>query len=218
VCRVHHQTGLGEALGSLRARRHGDFGLGRLSAQIGENEFTLTPDSRADYTALVQKLRASNRVPTVIAHCWGVTRRVDPMPDAPALRGYEARGFYSLMFLAQALGESGITSPIRLGIVTDGVQEVTGLETLVPEKSGGLGRARVIRKGVRDDFVPAIDFPISARNSTTPDQSAGRGPMSQGGDRGSPSRKPPLVQCYEVAHRSPRRTSQAVCARAVCTS
>ncbi len=165
------ECGVGDAV-AIRFERLGytvvRVRAGESFAQTGDKTFTIGPASRADYSALLKALRTAGNLPATIAHCWGVTRRADPMPDRESIRGYEARGFYSLLFLAQALGELGLTAPLRLGVVADGTQDVTGLETLVPEKASAFGPVRVIPKEFANISSRAIDLPLEPAELSEP--------------------------------------------------
>ena len=55
-------------------------------------------------------------------------------------------GFYSLLYLAQALGELNISIPIKIGIISNRIHEVTGDEILQPEMATVLGPCGVIPK------------------------------------------------------------------------
>ena len=59
------------------------------------------------------------------------------------------RGFYSLLFLAKALGKHNIGSKIELSILSNNVQDVVGIEALCPEKAAVLGPCLVIRRRTR---------------------------------------------------------------------
>jgi len=56
------------------------------------------------------------------------------------------RGFFSLLYMAQAIGELGLAVPIRIGIVSSRIHDVTGEETLDPGMATVLGAAGVIPK------------------------------------------------------------------------
>ena len=127
-------------------------------SSAGERSFRLASGSRADYVALVRALRDRDLLPDVVAHCWTLTGRHDPMPSDVAIREYQDRGFYSLMHLAQAFGDIGYSRPLRLSVVTDGVHEVTGSEPLVPEKATLLGPARVIPQEFLTTKTRVIDL------------------------------------------------------------
>ena len=91
----------------------------------------IRPDVREDYDALLREARAldGNRLPVRVLHLWSVG------PGG-------AEPFDGLLFLAQALGESGEAA--RVGVVSSGLQAVTGEEAgLVPERALALGLCRV---------------------------------------------------------------------------
>ena len=107
-------------------------------------DFFINPARRSDYEALFSALRARGEEPSVILHLWGVTP-AEGAGDAGAASGRaEAEDFYRLMHLAQALGDAGPRAPLSVCVVTNGVQRVTGEETLEPLKATALGAAHVI--------------------------------------------------------------------------
>ncbi len=120
--------------------------------------FTIDPRRSQDYGTLVKALRRTNRTPSLIGHFWGVTGRADDHPDAEAMRRYQDLGFYSVLYLVQALGESGQAPPLRLRVVTDGAQDVNGSETLVPEKATVFGAVRVTPREYPSISSQAIDL------------------------------------------------------------
>jgi NAD(P)-dependent dehydrogenase (short-subunit alcohol dehydrogenase family) len=139
------RTGVGERLASqLAAAGHRVVTVEESSgfAALGPDRYAIAPAARRDYTALVDALRASNRMPDTIAHLWSITREL--ARDTGRTEEIAARGFYSLLFLAQALGETAGTTPLRLVAVSDGVHQVLGDEPLVPEKATMIGPLRVI--------------------------------------------------------------------------
>jgi amino acid adenylation domain-containing protein len=101
----------------------------------GPAGFTIAPGVRADYDAL---LDAVGRTPTHVLHLWNVT--AGPAEIETALD----RGFYSLIFLAQALGRQSVTDPTAITVVSTGLCDVTGEEPLDPPKATLLGPAAVI--------------------------------------------------------------------------
>jgi acyl transferase domain-containing protein/NAD(P)-dependent dehydrogenase (short-subunit alcohol dehydrogenase family)/acyl carrier protein len=69
--------------------------------------------------------------------------------------GQEA--FYSLAHLAQAIAEKISSVPVRLGVLTTGAHEVTGLERLSPPGALGVGLAGVIGRELPNVAAFAID-------------------------------------------------------------
>jgi len=132
---------------------------------IGADVWTVNPASRLDYLTLLTELRASKRLPDRIVHLWGLTAQM-PLSDDDRQR----RGFYSLLHLAQAIGELGATSPIHLSVVTDGVHEVTGEETMVPDKATALGPCRVIPQEFPNVTCTHLDLAIDESATLRDDQ------------------------------------------------
>jgi NAD(P)-dependent dehydrogenase (short-subunit alcohol dehydrogenase family) len=129
-------------------------------AAVGDDRYTIAPSVRADYSSLMRALQTRGSMPVAVAHLWALTRLGDRGAVAP--HAYEDRGFYSLVYLAQAIGELGVTSPMRIGVFTEGVHEVTGQEALVPEKATVIGPCRVIPQEFPNIACRQIDLEMSA--------------------------------------------------------
>jgi NAD(P)-dependent dehydrogenase (short-subunit alcohol dehydrogenase family)/acyl carrier protein len=117
---------------------------GESFSKQSDHDFAINPRRREDYGALLDELRASNKIPEKIWHLWNVTTDADTGATTDAFVTAQERGFYSLLFLAQALGERGSSDAVGLLVVTNNLQEVTGEETLSPEKAALLGPCKVI--------------------------------------------------------------------------
>lgn len=101
-----------------------------------ENVYTIDPGDRDHYDALVRDLEFLGRSP-IFAHLWTVSEDLTSQ-DAKTL------GFYSLLYLAQGLGQSHAERFHHLSVISSQVQEVTGTESLCPEKATIFGPCRVI--------------------------------------------------------------------------
>ncbi|HEX8351382.1 MAG TPA: type I polyketide synthase, partial [Pyrinomonadaceae bacterium] len=112
-------------------------------AQTGEREFSLDPRRPEHYVSLLSAVNGGGGPVENIVHLWSLS------PDAAALdedsfRQSQDLGFYSLLFLAQALGRQALTSQVRVEVVTREAQRITGREALRPENATLVGPARVI--------------------------------------------------------------------------
>ena len=67
------------------------------------------------------------------------------------------RGFYSLMFLAQALAEENLPRPLHLTVVTTGAAQVKSERLSHPEKATILGPLRVIPRELPGVTVTSLD-------------------------------------------------------------
>jgi amino acid adenylation domain-containing protein len=100
--------------------------------------FTVAPGERADYDALLEAL---GRTPTHVLHLWNVTAAPAGVGEIEAALD---RAYYSLVFLAQALGRQSVTDPTAITVVANGLCDVTGDEPLDPFKAALLGPVAVI--------------------------------------------------------------------------
>ena len=116
----------------------------QFSSQNNSSLYTISPQKRGDYDALLTELRSLGKLPKCIVHCWSVTLAPPGKSAFEHLEKLEHQGFYSLLLLAQALGEQNPTDSVDIRILSNNVQDVTGLEGLCPEKALILGPCRVI--------------------------------------------------------------------------
>src|SRR5262249_11873561 len=120
-------------------------------ARLGERSYALDPRQRTDYAALLADLGARGLRPAHVVHLWSVGSSVDAFEQA------QFRGFYSLIFLAQALEQHHDADPLEIMVVSSSMQAVTGEERLIPEKATVLGPARVIAQEYPQITCRSID-------------------------------------------------------------
>jgi len=107
------------------------------------SSYTINPRRVEDYDSLMRELNTHERSLTNILHLWSVT----PDDEPASLADYEetqARGFYSLLHLAQSLGSRDASASLNLWVVSNNMQSVSGHEALRPEKATVLGPCKVI--------------------------------------------------------------------------
>ena len=140
--------------------------------KLGERVFALNPHHRGNYESLMKEIRALDKVPARIIHLWGVT------PDTAAPSNFDwytetqARGFYSLIYLAQVLGEHSLTDEVQIEVVTNHMQEVTGDESLLPEKATVLGPCKVIPQEYAAIKCRVVDISLPAPGSVAEERLA----------------------------------------------
>jgi len=120
-------------------------------ARLGERSYALDPRQRTDYVALLADLGARGLRPARVVHFWSVGSSVDSFEQA------QFRGFYSLIFLAQALDQHHDADPLEIMVVSSNMQAVTGEEQLIAEKATVLGPARVIAQEYPQITCRSID-------------------------------------------------------------
>lgn len=141
--------------------------VGEQFCRFSDREYTINPQNRADYDALIKALQVSGKIPQIIAHLWNITpsdsEALLQAADRTTLRlecfeQAQHLGFYSLLFLAQALGEQEITDSVQIGVVSNNMQELLGDEELHPEKATVLGSCRVISQEYSNITCRSIDI------------------------------------------------------------
>jgi acyl transferase domain-containing protein/thioesterase domain-containing protein/acyl carrier protein len=117
---------------------------GKEFGRLSESVYTVNPKQGDDYGVLLTELRALDKIPQIIIHLWSVTPDNRKRSGSDVFENFQDLGFYSLLFLAQALAQQHIITPLRIGVVSNNLQEVTGEEVLYPEKATLLGPCKVI--------------------------------------------------------------------------
>ncbi len=150
--------GVEESLGAALAERLRADGHPVVEVRAGtERSFegdacVIRPGHPEDYDAL---LAAS---PAVAVHLWGLPPEASGPLSEETYERLQERGFYSLLFLAQALGRRSAGGRTRIVVVTSQVHRVTGRETLCPEKATVLGPCRVIPQEIPGLTCRQIDL------------------------------------------------------------
>ncbi|RIK37179.1 MAG: polyketide synthase [Chloroflexi bacterium] len=138
---------------------------GEQFAKSGRQHFAVHPERREDYITLLKTLQSAEQFPDVIVHLWSVTPVNQDETGIAGFKHAQRHGFYSLLYLTQALGQLVITRPVRLIVVSNDMQAVTGEESLRPEKATILGACRVIPQEYPNIICRSIDLGFQAGQS-----------------------------------------------------
>lgn len=123
--------------------------------------YQINPYQQDDYLALFQALKADAKLPTKMLHLWCLTDAVTQ--ERTEQRKLAYAGFYSLLFLAQALSHLKEYSALEIEVVANHLQQVVGEEMLQPEKALVLGPCRVIPQEYPHLSCRAIDVHVPPR-------------------------------------------------------
>jgi hypothetical protein len=85
-------------------------------------------------------------MPQRIAHLWSVCDS-DQLERA-CFDDSQALGFYSLLYLAQALGAEDAYAGVHVGVISNELQSVADTVAIHPERATLLGRAKVMPRAV----------------------------------------------------------------------
>ena len=130
-----------------RGDRYATVRAGADFASRGNGEYTIDPTRPADYISLFTELQGSGLVPRAVLSLWGLQR---------GREGHAA--FDSMLFLAQALGETQFQGPLDLLVVTSGIHAVNGDEKLDPERALILGPVKVIPREYPNITCRSVDI------------------------------------------------------------
>ncbi len=136
-----------------------------------KNRYKIRPGCKEDYAKLISGLREADIFPHNIVHMWNVsphseieTDRLETLDDALE------SGFYSLLYLAQVIGEYGLKEPIQIGIITNNMQAVNSDDIFCPEKATLLGPCKVIPKEFKNIRCCSLDIEIRGQREGLPDR------------------------------------------------
>jgi acyl transferase domain-containing protein/acyl carrier protein len=148
-----------------RGERVVTISSGEQFRRVGEDAYEINSRSRQSYDELIRVLMASGRKPRRILHLWSVT--VEQQGDSRESTFEEAqwRGYYSLLYLAQALAASG-GGAMEICVVTNNLHAVAGTESIRPEKATVLGPCRVIPQEYTNLVCRNIDIEVPERWTT----------------------------------------------------
>jgi acyl transferase domain-containing protein len=122
------------------------------------NAFTINPAKRTDYDALVQAMSGS--MPGNVIQLWGTDS------ENRTWEMETQRGFYSLLFLAQALGAAGVDTPCRILVVTSGMQDAGGSGVSHPARATVIGPVRVMPMEYPHIKCASVDVDLAASAGT----------------------------------------------------
>lgn len=158
------EAGLGSRLvARLRDGGHRvvEVRAGDAFARAGEMGYTLSPErGREGYDQLVQDLVARGLAPARIAHFWLVTRDESFRPGSSFFHRNQEQGFYSLMFLAQAIADENLPRPIQITAVTSGAAQLHGEALPYPDKATVMGPVRVIPREMPGVSCTLVDVAL----------------------------------------------------------
>jgi len=160
-------TGLGEQVAQrLTQQGHEIVRIfeGKDFTRLDERTYGIRPDHPGDYTQLITELAAAQRMGATILHCWSITQdntSISSVANRSAhFNNRQDRGFYSLIYLAQALEAQLFEESLQVVVISNQIHSVTGQEALCPEKSTILGACKVIPQENLNIFCRSIDLEI----------------------------------------------------------
>ncbi|MDF5717357.1 MAG: SDR family oxidoreductase [Rhizonema sp. NSF051] len=139
--------------------------VGSEFSKLNDSLYTLNPRQSHDYDALLNEHLAQNKIPNTIVHLWSVTPDEYAESELEWFDGAQYLGFYSLLFLTQALGKQNWTDEFQITVVSNNIQSITAEEMLCPEKATILGPVKVIPQEYSNISCRSIDVALPRQGS-----------------------------------------------------
>jgi phthiocerol/phenolphthiocerol synthesis type-I polyketide synthase E len=115
--------------------------------RINEREYEIRAGEKLDYKRLLKEALGTGAEVIEVVHLWSIGREEEQQEEIEPeerFRREQQRGFYSLIYLAQAIEASKIWRMIRISFVSRGLQEVESSDAVTAEQSTALGACKVI--------------------------------------------------------------------------
>jgi acyl transferase domain-containing protein/thioesterase domain-containing protein/acyl carrier protein len=148
-------------------------------ARQSDTEYVLPPEhGKNAYRALFRDLISHGHVPRRILHCWLFAERESFRPGSTFFHRNLELGFFSLLFIAQAMSDEEYPPDAHFVVVTHGAQSVGDEPVPNPEQATALGPCRVIPRELPGVTCCAVDLP--SRAATTAAIRPGMGGLVDG--------------------------------------
>src|SRR5262249_46646634 len=134
--------------------------------RVSETEYEIRAEEKMDFEELVKDVVIAGEEGVHVVHLWSIGGegewRKEVVPERFGLEerfGWEQeRGFYSLLYLAQAFAKLNISIPIKIDVICDKLHQVGGEETISPEKATLLAFCKVIPQEAPNISCRSIDI------------------------------------------------------------
>lgn len=139
---------------------------GHAFKKTGQKHYEINPSEQEDYRQLVRDITGSGRKLATVLHLWCVTGSMADIPRIDFSESCRKNGFDSLLYLARAIGESGLEERVRIAAVTDNLHAISGEQVLQPEKATIIGPCKVIPREYPGISCQSIDIVLPASGAT----------------------------------------------------
>lgn len=152
------RDGLGEQL-AARLEQQGSEVIrilpGESFARLRDRVYVLNFREHSHYEMLLQQI---TKAPDALLHAWSLAESSEAESLASAFEEFQHLGFSSLAFLMQSFHRIYGNVPVRLEVVSQRVQEVTGEEQLSPGKATILGICSAISQEFPNVKCRSVDM------------------------------------------------------------
>ncbi|WP_270171065.1 hybrid non-ribosomal peptide synthetase/type I polyketide synthase [Paenibacillus sp. SYP-B4298] len=107
------------------------------------SSFAIDPGEPEHYEALVSELVRQQLLPRKIIHAWSMKEGAERALSVEEASVTLDKGYYSLLYTAQALGKRPLGTAIEILALSNNMQEIIGHEALHPEQAALLGFSKI---------------------------------------------------------------------------
>jgi len=136
--------------------------IGAAFARHQDGSYTIAPAQEDHYEKLIEALQSSGKIPHSIVHLWNLSPALnenrEPVNENQRVEKSLDLGFYSLIYLAKALGKQPLNREIHITVLTNGMQEVWGETVVFPEKAVVLAPVMIIPREYPEIKCRCIDI------------------------------------------------------------
>lgn len=125
--------------------------------KISSDQYVINAADKQDYIRLIDDIAQTGKKISKILHLWGVTGSDKKTSRIEFAKHCQENGFFSMMYLAQALGSKNLDYKLRIAAVTNNMQFVSCEQGTQPEKSTILGPCKVIPREYTNITCQSID-------------------------------------------------------------
>jgi acyl transferase domain-containing protein len=136
--------------------------------QVNKNIFSLNCDNSDDYNKLFNTLSNIGMLPDTIVHLWSIKQEnKTEYQDYAAFEEAQKTGFYSMLYLAQALGKLDISDTVRIGMISNNTFSIGSTDTYYPEKAVLSGLCKIIPQEQANITCKYIDIEVMPKWSAS---------------------------------------------------
>jgi acyl transferase domain-containing protein/acyl carrier protein len=128
--------------------------------KLDPHQYVINVRREPDYHTLFEDLHLSNSMPHHLVHLLSLMDGDTEGAETDCPDKFLESGFYSLIFLAKALGQRSSRDKIQIAVVSNNMQGVSGVDLWYPQKATLLGPLRIIPREYPHISCRSIDFDL----------------------------------------------------------
>jgi NADP-dependent 3-hydroxy acid dehydrogenase YdfG/acyl carrier protein len=120
---------------------------GEIYRKIGALEYEIRAEEKTDYQKLLKALVDAGIEIEEVVHLWSIEDEEESQKevnDEERFKSGQQKGFYSLLYMAQAIEACELTGVIQVSFVSRGLQDVESGDVVAIEQATALGACKVI--------------------------------------------------------------------------